>query len=85
VRFVRPAIVVAFVVGAAVAIVTEWSFASPPAGQVGYGVQQVPDQVIDVHHTSGSPVGLWIGVVVAFALLAGAGFIGWRRSRSAPI
>lgn len=84
-RIVRPAIVVALVVGAAVAIVTEWSFAGQPTGQVGYGVQQVPDQVIDVHRTGGSPAGLWIGVVVAFALLAGAVFIGWRRSRSTPI
>jgi hypothetical protein len=83
VRFVRAAVVATLVVGAVVAIVTEWSFASQPLGQVGYGApQQLPDQVINGSNASSSHIGLWIGVAVAIFILASTAFFGWRKTHS---
>ena len=83
VRFVRVAVVATLVVGAAVAIVTEWSFASQPLGQVGYGAPQaIPDQVINGQHASSSHLGLWIGILVALFILGATAFLGWKKTHS---
>ena len=82
-RFVRPAILATVVAGIVLAMITGWSFASQPTGQVGYGApQQLPDQVISGQHASSSHLGLFIGIAVALLLLAATAFVGWKKTHS---
>ena len=81
-RFVRPAILTAVLAGIVLALAGGWSFASQPTGQVGYGVEQIPDQVISGQHASSSPAGLWIGIAAALLILALTGFLGWKKAHS---
>jgi hypothetical protein len=83
VRLVRPAILAAIAAGIVLAIVTGWSYASPPTGQVGYGApQQLPDQTISGQNASSSQWGLWIGILVALLILALTAYFGWRKTHS---
>src|SRR5436305_10284149 len=83
VRFVRPAVLTAVIVGVVLAVIEGLSFASAPTGQVGYGApQQLPDQVISGQNASSSHLGLWIGVGVAILILGGTAFFGWKKTHS---
>ena len=82
-RFVRPAILATVVTGVVLALVSGWSFASQPVGQVGYGAPQaIPDQVISGQSASSSHLGLWIGILVALFILGGTAFFGWKKTHS---
>jgi len=83
VRFVRPTILTAVVVGVILAVIEGLSYASQPVGQIGYGApQQIPDQVISGQSASSSHLGLWIGIAVALFILGGTAFFGWKKTHS---
>ena len=66
--------------GVVLAVAAGWSYAARPVGQTGYGAPQVlGDQFINPHSASNSNLGLWLGLLVALAILGGSGFYGWYR------
>jgi hypothetical protein len=82
VRWIRLCVIGALVAGIALTLLAGASNAAHIAGQVGYGAPQViPDNVITPKPAS-SHFGLWLGVLIALAVIAATGLIGWRRTHS---
>lgn len=49
--------------------------------QTGYGAPQVlGDQFIKPQSANSSSAGLWVGLLVALAILSGTAFFGWRHT-----
>jgi hypothetical protein len=79
----RICVVGALAVGIALTVFAGASYALGQVGQTGYGAPQVlGEQFIKPQSASSSHAGLWIGVVVAVAILGGTGFYGWRRTHA---
>jgi hypothetical protein len=82
VRWIRLCVIGALVAGIALTLLAGSSNAAHVAGQVGYGAPQViPDNVITAKPAS-SHFGLWVGVIIAFAVIAATGLIGWRKTHT---
>ncbi|HEV3351423.1 MAG TPA: hypothetical protein VG076_00795 [Acidimicrobiales bacterium] len=81
----RVCIVGALTVGIALTVVAGASYAAHVTGQVGYGAPQVlGEQFIKPQSASSSSWGLWLGLLVALAILASTAFFGWRRTHTQP-
>ena len=80
-RWVRVCVVGVVTVGIALTVLGGAAYAAHVVGQAsGYGAPQVlGDQFIRPKNASSSSWGVWLGVIIAFVLLASTGFLGWRR------
>jgi len=80
----RVCIVGALAAGIVVAVLAgpSWAHIVGQTGS-GYGAPQVlGEQFIRPKTTSSSNAGFWVGLLFALAVLAGTGFIGWRRTHN---
>ena len=80
-RWMRVCIVGALIVGIALSAAAGASYAaSHVVGQTGYGAPQVLGETfIKPQSSSSSSLGLWVGILVALAILGGTAAFGWRR------
>ena len=80
----RVCIVGALTVGIALSVAAGASYAAGHVvGQTGYGAPQVlGDQFIKPASSSGSNWGMWVGLLVALAILGGTAFFGWRKTHA---
>ena len=80
-RWVRICVVGALTAGIALTVIAGASYAAGHVvGQTGYGAPQVlGEQFIKPQSSSSSSWGLWVGILVALAILGGTAVFGYRR------
>ncbi|MBV9410651.1 MAG: LPXTG cell wall anchor domain-containing protein [Acidimicrobiia bacterium] len=81
----RICIVGALTTGIALTVFAGASYAAGHVlGQTGYGAPQVLGEQFIKPASSGSSSnwGLWLGLLVALAILGGTAFFGWRHTRN---
>ena len=80
-RWMRICIVGVLAAGIALTVAAGASYAAGHVvGQTGYGAPQVLGETfIKPQSSSSSSLGLWIGILVALAILGGTAAFGWRR------
>jgi hypothetical protein len=80
-RWMRICIVGVLAAGIALTVAAGASYAAGHVvGQTGYGAPQVLGETfIKPQSSSSSSLGLWVGILVAMAILGGTAAFGWRR------
>jgi hypothetical protein len=82
VRWIRMCVIGAFVAGISLTLLAGSSNAAHVVGQTGYGAPQVIADNVITPKAASSHFGLWLGVVIALAVIAATAFVGWRRTHS---
>jgi hypothetical protein len=83
-RWMRRVVLGALTAGIVLTVIAGASFASHVTAQTGYGAPQVLGDTFITPKTVGSShLGFWLGLLIALAVIAATGFIGWRRTHAA--
>ena len=83
-RWMRSVVIGALTAGIVLTVIAGASYASHVTGQVGYGAPQVlGDTFIRPRAASSSHLGFWLGLLIALAVIAATGLLGWRRTHTA--